>query len=272
MREILWVVFILGAASYLAACLLFLAQARHQGGTSLGRSWAARLLGLGALAQLACLVLYSILDRRCPVLSLHSGLHIVSLVGVAAYALFRRGRRLEAVGAFVAASAALFLILARSVAPSDVQPDRSLLMAVHITSNLLGGGVLSVAGCASAFYIWNERRLRARRGLGQGPKLPSLEALDLVAHRLLWIGLPFLTVGLVSGRLVMKHFATVTPGDTIRAGLSLVSWLALMAVLVLRQISRWQGRRPAYLTLAGVLGIFVVIALYVVRAMSGDGP
>jgi ABC-type uncharacterized transport system permease subunit len=101
--------------------------------------------------------------------------------------------------------------------------------------------------------------------------LPPLESLDTVSHRLLWIGLPLLTIGLLSGRVVIQHTELITVGDTFRAALSGASWLVLLAVLVLRQAASWRGRRPAYATLAGALGVFIVIALYIVRALIGDG-
>ena len=229
------------------------------------------LLQIGAVLQLAYLILYAIMDRRCPVYSLHSALGIVSLVGVVSYAVLSRGRHLEALGGFVAASAAIFLVTARSLAASTPTPNQRWLMAIHITSNLLGGGILLVAGCASAFYLLNERRLKSRRVLGQGSKLPPLESLDAVVHRLLWIGLPLLTIGMLTGRMVIKHAEVITAGDEFRAALSGTSWLLLTAVLVLRQVASWRGRRPAYATLGGALGIFVVIALYVARAVLGEG-
>jgi ABC-type uncharacterized transport system permease subunit len=271
MREILWASFILSAISYLAACLLFLEQARRRTTVHLGPQWAPRVLEMGAILQFVYLILFSVMDRRCPVYSLHSALGIVSLVGVGSYAVLSRGRHLEALGGFVAASAAVFLVTARSLAASTPPPNQHWLIAVHITSNLLGGGILLVAGCASAFYLVNERRLKSRRVLGQGPKLPPLESLDTVGHRLLWIGLPLLTIGLLTGRMVTKYAEVITAGDRFRAGLSGASWLVLTAVLVLRQVASWRGRRPAYATLGGALGIFVVIALYVARALMGDG-
>jgi ABC-type uncharacterized transport system permease subunit len=271
MREILWASFLLSAVSYLAACLLFLAQARRRSAVHLGRRWAPRLLDAGAVLQFVYLILFAVMDRKCPVYSLHSALGIVSLVGVASYAVLSRGRQLEALGSFVAASAAVFLIVARSLAASTPLPDQRWLMAIHITSNLLGGGIVLVAGCAAAFYLVNERRLKSRRVLGQGPKLPPLESLDTVVHRLLWIGLPLLTVGLLTGRMVIKHAEAITFGEAFRAALSGASWLVLTAVLVLRQTASWRGRRPAYATLGGALGIFIVIALYIARALLGDG-
>ena len=272
MREIFWASFILSAANYLAACLLFLAQARRGAGAQVGSVWAPRLLKIGAVLQLAYLILASISDRRCPVFSVHSALGIVSLVGVVSYAVLGRGRHLEALGGFVAASAAVFLITARLIAATTPPPSQRWLMAIHITSNLLGGGILLVAGCASAFYLLNERRLKARHVLGQGAKLPPLEALDTVVHRLLWIGLPLLTVGMVTGRMAIQHAEVITTGEKFRAAFSSASWLLLLAVLVLRQVASWRGRRPAYVTLAGAFGILVVIALYVARALSGEGP
>jgi ABC-type uncharacterized transport system permease subunit len=107
--------------------------------------------------------------------------------------------------------------------------------------------------------------------LGQGTKLPPLESLDAVVHRLLWIGMPLLTVGMLTGRLVMKQVEVVTAGDKLRAALSVVSWLLLLAVLALRQFARWRGRRPALATLVGAVGILAIIALYVGRAIVGDG-
>jgi ABC-type uncharacterized transport system permease subunit len=271
MPEILWASFFLSLAAYVAACVAFIAQARRRNTPLPGKRMAPRLLEAGAGLHLLYLILYAVIDRRCPVYSMHSALGIVSLVGVVSYAVLSRARRLEALGGFVAASAAVFLVLARLIGGSTSTPNNRWLMAFHITSNLLGGGLLLVAGCAAAFYIWNERRLRSRRVLGQGAKLPPLESLDSVIHRLLWIGVPLLTIGLLTGRLVIEHVEVVSAGDKLRAALSGVSWLVLLAVLGLRQLGRWRGRRPAYATLVGSLGIFVVIALYVVRALMGDG-
>lgn len=271
MSALLWTSFLLAGGSYAASGILFWALARQRPATRLGPQWPARLLELGATLQLVYLVVFSVIDRRCPVYSLHTALGIVSLVGVVTYAVLSRGRRLEALGGFVAASAAVFLVVARAIAGRSPEPNDRWLMAIHITSNLLGGGVLLVAGCAAAFYLWNESRLRHRRALGQGTKLPPLESLDTVVHRLLWLGLPLLSIGMLTGRLVIEQADVITAGDKFRAALSIVSWLLLLAVLALRQFARWRGRRPALATLIGAIGIFAIIALYVGRAWLGDG-
>ena len=271
MNGILWASFILSAASYLASCGLFVAQARRRPATHVRTLWPPRLLEIGAGLQLVYLIVFSVADRRCPVYSMHSALGIISLVGVVTYAVVSRGRRLEAIGGFVAGLAALFLVAAHTIASRPTSTNDRWLMAVHITTNFLGGSILLIAGCASAFYIWSEHRLRTRRALGQGPKLPPLESLDAVVHRLLWIGVPFLTIGILTGRIAIKHAEVVSAGDRIRAVLSIGSWLLLLAVLLLRQFKDWRGRKAAYAALAGALGILLVIVLYVGRAMLWVG-
>ncbi len=271
MNWILWATFLVSAICYLASGTLFVAQARRKPAPHLPPGWPPRLLELGAMLQLAYLILFSVMDRRCPVYSLHTALGFLSLVGVVTYAVVSRGRQLAALGSFVAATAALFLIAAHAIAARPATPNDRWLMAIHITANFLGGGIVLVAGCASAFYVWSERRLRHRRSLGAGPKLPPLESLDAVVHRLLWLGVPLLAVGIVTGRLVIKHAELVGTGERIRVALSIGSWLVLLAVLLLRQLHSWRGRRPAYAALLGALGILLVIVLYIARAMLGVG-
>jgi ABC-type uncharacterized transport system permease subunit len=271
MNGILWAMFLLSAACYVAAGALFVAQARRRPATQVRPVWPPRLLALGAVLQFSYLVLFSVMDHLCPVYSLHSALGIVSLVGVVTYAVVSRGRHLEALGGFVAASALLFLVGAYAIGARPAAPNDRWLMAIHITANLLGGGIVLVAGCASAFYVWSEERLRHRRSLGVGPKLPPLESLDAVVHRLLWIGVPLLAIGIVTGRLAFQHAEAVSTGERIRAVLAIGSWLVLLVVLLLRQLRSWRGRRPAYAALVGALGILLVIILYVARAMLGVG-
>jgi ABC-type uncharacterized transport system permease subunit len=172
-------------------------------------------------------------------------------------------------GGFVAALAALFLGAAHAISAHPAVNSSPWLMAIHITANFVGGGVLLVAGCASAFYLWSVRRLRQRRSLGQGPKLPPLESLDAVVHRLLWTAVPLLTLGMLTGRSVLIQTENVSTSDYLRALLAVSSWLLLVAVLLLRQWRDWRGRRPAALVLLGASGILAVIASYVVRAMFG---
>ncbi len=67
MSVILWFSFALGGVSYAAACILFWALARQRPATQLGPKWPLRLIELGAALQLVYMVVFSVMDRRCPV-------------------------------------------------------------------------------------------------------------------------------------------------------------------------------------------------------------
>jgi ABC-type uncharacterized transport system permease subunit len=272
MHHVVWSLFALAATSYAAAGALYVAHSLRSDGARIGWAWAPRLLAIGALWHVAHLVVDSTIAHRCPVFSLHAALGLVSIMAVVAYLGLSRGRRLEAMGGFVAASAVIFLVAAETIAAHPPGRVDRWLLGLHITTNLLGLGALLVAGAASGFYLWQARRLKQKRTLALGPKLPPLEALDAVVHRLLWIGLPLLTAGIVSGMLVIKQAAVVSPGESLRVAFSYASWLLVVGVLVLRQAGRWRGRRPAYATLGGALCILVVISLYVGRALLGGSP
>jgi ABC-type uncharacterized transport system permease subunit len=48
-----------------------------------------------------------------------------------------------------------------------------------------------------------------------------------------------------------------------------VTWISYAALLVLRQVYGWRGRRAARLTLAGFAAALLVLVLYLVRRMTG---
>ncbi len=264
MRELVWSAFALGAAGYTAAAVLYFRELVQRAGGGEPR-WAPALLAGGGLSHLAYTVLSSAVDRRCPIYSLHTALGLAAIVAVFAFLALGRGRRLGAVGAAVAVSALMLFLGSRWIVARPPGPFDRWLLAVHITTNLLGLGVLVLAGMASGFYLWQERLLKQKRRAAWGNRLPPLESLDAVVHRLLWVALPLLTLGIASGMIVLRHAATVSRGEVLRAGFSYLSWGLVAGVWTVRQTLNWRGRRPAYATLAGATCIVIVIALYLAR-------
>jgi ABC-type uncharacterized transport system permease subunit len=269
MRDFVWLALVLGGISYVAAAVLYLVALFRRRSAAFELRWAPRVLAAGGIAHFAHLVMDSLVLRRCPVFSLYSGLSLAAVVAVLAYLALVRGQRLGAVGASVAASAFAFLVGSHWTNAHEIGSVDRWLLALHITANLLGLGVLLVAGVASAFYLVHEHRLKAKRLGSLGRNLPPLDALDEVVHRLLWFGMPLLTLGVVSGMVIISRASVVTPGETLRAAISWLSWLLVAGVWGLRQLRSWRGRRPAYATLAGTGCVLVVVALYVLRSLWG---
>ena len=264
MPELAPIAFYLGVIAYSAAATVFFLELLRREPDKVPGT----LLMVGGLIHGLHVVAASLLSNVCPVESLHFGLSLSALGAVVAYLLLRRRFRLHAVGALVAPLALTFLIGAQFVAVprSDADVPRGLL-ALHIAANLIGLGVFLVAGGSSGLYVLLERRLRQKK-LGLSPtssRLPPLEALDRAAHRLLLVGFPLLTFGVVTGAVFTQRVTEGGSAAVLRTVLGYATWGLLAAVLLLRQIIGLRGRRAAYGTLAGVACVLLVLLVYAVR-------
>lgn len=268
MPELAPIAFYLGVIAYSAAATVFFLELLRRDPDKAPGSFGPRLLMLGAAIHGVHVVAASLLSRVCPVESLHFGLSLTSLGAALAYLFLRRRLRLHALGAIVAPLALTFLIGAQFV--GTPQPDAELprgLLAFHIAANLIGLGLFLVAGGSSALYVLLDRRLRAKKsGLSPGTtRLPPLDALDRASHRLLLVGFPLLTFGVVTGAVFTQRVVEAGGAGVLRTVLGYATWGLLAAVLLLRQIIGLRGRRAAYGTLAGVTCVLLVLLVYAVR-------
>ncbi len=265
--------FTLGVVAYSVASTLFFVDVARREGHALAGRWAKRTLCVGAACQAIQVVAASLAAGVCPVESIHFALGLASLVAIVAYLWLSARRGLGALGIFLSPMALALLIATQFVGESLAPTGLSrTLLAIHVTSNLVGLGFVLLAGGASAFYLLQERRLKSKRGSLAHGRLPALDTLDATEHRLLVLGFPLLTFGVVTGGLFFAQLGPVGSAGFARAVLGYVTWLLVALVLVLRGTLGWSGRRAAYGTLAGVACLALIIAFYALRPFFGDGP
>ena len=204
--------------------------------------------------------------------SLKFALSLCALCVSALYLILRRRMRVEALGVAVTPLSLTLLVGAeflRGSGPVTDFPHTLLLM--HVAANILGFGLFLLAGAAGGFYLYQERRLKEKRGTALQGRLPPLDALDLTEHRLLLAGFPLLTFGIVSGAVFAARLDAMTFASLARAGLGYTAWVLVAGVLVLRAVAGWRGRLAAYGTLAGVACTLLVILIYAVHSNGGGG-
>jgi ABC-type uncharacterized transport system permease subunit len=271
MEQLAYFAFTAGVIAYSAAATLFFLHLARRDETALATRWAPIALGAGAALHALHVVSASLLSNVCPVASPHFALSLAALVAVLVYLPLRSRLRLHAIGAVVAPVALTFLVGAQFVGAGRSASEgipRALLMA-HVTANLLGVALFLLAGAAGGFYLVEEHKLRAKRvGLLRG-KLPPLDSLDRTEHRLLLAGFPLLTFGIVTGAMFVSRLGAASTAELVRAGLGSATWLLVAAVLLLRAVAGWRGRRSAYGTLAGVACLVIVILFYAFRPALG---
>ncbi|MCS6898414.1 MAG: cytochrome c biogenesis protein CcsA [Myxococcales bacterium] len=261
--------FLVGALAYLAASVMFFVKILQREDGLRGGSW---LLGAGALAHLVYMTLASAVARVCPVESVNFALSVASLVATGAFLLMRLRWSLDALGVVVA-PLGLVPLLGTRLAGLDAAGQRlpPVFLALHVGANLVGLALFTLAGASAAFYLFVERRLKQKRFASVAGRLPPLDTLDQVEHRFLMTGFPLLTLGIITGT-VWAHRLHIGAGSELwRAVLSVLTWLVLGGVLLLRVAAGWRGRRAAVGTIAGLLFALLVLVGYLVRPLQAEG-
>jgi ABC-type uncharacterized transport system permease subunit len=260
------------ASAYLAACVLFIAFLGNERFAVAGRL-APRLVAIGAVLHATHIVVSSLVWHVCPVEGIHFAMSVVSLLACALYLVMRRRYRIDVVGAFVAPLALTFLLASRLVVATEPeQRYRSTILPVHVTVNLLGYALFSLAFAAAVTYLLQEKRLKEKRLLGIFRRLPSLDALDRAEHRFLLAGFPLLTIGILTGTYWAHEVEAGSPTDIARAALGYATWVLFAAVLCLRAGAGWRGRRAAYGTIAGFTFAVLVLIVYWIKSAYAPAP
>jgi ABC-type uncharacterized transport system permease subunit len=260
------------ASAYLAACVLFIAFLGNERFAVAGRV-APRLVAVGAVLHATHIVVSSLVWHVCPVEGIHFAMSVVSLLACALYLVMRRRYRIDVVGAFVAPLALTFLLASRLVVATEPeQRYRSTILPVHVTVNLLGYALFSLAFAAAVTYLLQEKRLKEKRLLGIFRRLPSLDALDRAEHRFLLAGFPLLTIGILTGTYWAHEVEAGSATDIARAALGYATWVLFAAVLCLRAGAGWRGRRAAYGTIAGFTFAVLVLIVYWIKSAYAPAP
>jgi ABC-type uncharacterized transport system permease subunit len=204
-----------------------------------------------------------------PAQSVREALGLLSFIITGGYLLASTRYRLTLGGAAVLPISLVLLVVARLTPAGTTAEDLSILGRIHISLATVGVGVFALASALSAIYLVEERALRRKRfdTLAFKDQGAPLEALDRLSNRLIWIGFPIFTVALVLGAIWVSKLGESL--DRPEYPLAAVTWIFYAALLVVRQVYGWRGRRAARLTLAGFAAALLVLFIYLVRRMAG---
>ena len=204
-----------------------------------------------------------------PAQSVRESLGFLSFIVVVGFAIASRRLRLL-LGGVVVLPIALGLLLVARLSPVGTAPeDLTTLGRVHISLATFGVAVFALASVVSAIYLLEERSLRRKdfNALSFRSGGASLESLDRLSHRLVWLGFPIFTIAMILGVVwVTRRGASF---DRPEYPIAMVTWLMYASLLITRSAFGWRGRRAANLTLLGFAAALIVLAIYVVRRVVG---
>lgn len=225
--------------------------------------FALQCIGLGARWILA---------DRAPVSNLYESFTYAIAGMVLLGGGFHAVQRIRLAGLGAALLGAIFMVLAHNapIMDSQIRPLMPALqsswLTYHVMTILLSYSAFALSFFISVCYLVKDLGggSDAAEGGGRFGWLPSLDALDEYNYRIIAVGFPLLTVGIITGA-VWAGTAWGRPwGFDPKETWSAITWLVYAIVLHSRFLAGWKGRRGAILSLVGfacVLFTYIGVSL-----------
>ncbi len=261
--------FHLGLIAYAAAAVIFfahLAKATERRARLAGRSL---LIGFGFHGVAVAMRFLEI--SRGGAFRLAEGLSFIAFLVVGAYLLLGRWYRIPTIGAFVAPLVVATLLPAHAIPAAEVGGNRPFdgpILPLHIGVAVGGVALFALAFVVALLYLLLEREVKAKKPGAMFRRLPSLDLLDRLNYQLVLLGFVMLSITIGTGAFFSQSETGIFFALRSKEGFSLLAWLVVALVVLLRQTIGWRGRRVAWATMAGFVlltsafaGVFTGVSL-----------
>jgi ABC-type transport system involved in cytochrome c biogenesis permease subunit len=120
---------------------------------------------------------------------------------------------------------------------------------------------LCVAFLASMMYLFQAHRLRTKAPPGQGLRLLSLERLEAMNRRAVFLSFPLLTAGMIAGVVLIARGSESVGWADPRVLGTFALWGVFALLLVLRFGHHLRGRQVAMMTIAAFVMLLGCLAI-----------
>jgi cytochrome c-type biogenesis protein CcsB len=216
-------------------------------------------LALGLVSHATALASAGAEIQRLPVTDVRSALSFLSFLATVTFFFVYLRYRITALGLFMLPLVFVLTLISalHPVRPFDDPAFRGGWLLVHIASIFLGYTAFLLTFVAAVMYLIQERELKSKKPRTFYYRLPSLEICDELHFRSLMIGLPFLSVGILTG-FIWASRTWEGPWELDPKILaSIVTWLIYLVLFSTRLSGTWRGRRAAYVAIFGFAAMMV---------------
>jgi cytochrome c-type biogenesis protein CcsB len=223
------------------------------------RTLGAPLAIAGCVAQFVQLAVRFETTHVWPLLNLYGSLSLFSAMSVAIFIVFAYRYNLWFAGGFVLALAAIFLAYGVTWNEGTMPPVPSLQSywaKIHVPIVVSSYAAFLVAFVFSCIYLLKFYAQRAG-GAASGwlESLPALPQLDVIIYRAVAIGLPLISVGIITGAMWAHEawgaYWQWDPKETA----ALFSWIVYLGYMHLHTRHAWRGLRTSWVSVIGFLSI-----------------
>lgn len=243
-------------ASYFLASVLYLANLHVKHGHF--ATYAGAIAALGFMVQTVRMATIGASPFATP----FESLILVSWAVALLYLLILWRYKLPVVGALEMPLAFLCLLLA--IAHRNVISTVRLSgwMEIHVIGIILSMAAFLLAFCCSVLYLVQNKLLKSKKLRGMFRRLPPLEVTDSLAHELVAVGFPLLTLGIITA-IVGVHSGLVNRGiSPAKITAAAITWATYGLYLLSYNASAWRGKRVHYILIIGALAVTLTAALH----------
>jgi len=149
----------------------------------------------------------------------------------------------------------LFFLVNLDVTVRPAMPAlRSKWLIIHVLTAVLAYGAFAMSFALSVMYLFKERLAAKDPNSGLAAILPRLELLDELSYKVIFIGMPALTIMLVTGAVWAEYswgrYWSWDPKET----WALITWFIYSAYLHVR-LRGWKGKKAAVLSIVGFVAV-----------------
>jgi ABC-type transport system involved in cytochrome c biogenesis permease subunit len=238
---------------------------------------ATTLLGAGALAHTFVIGMQTMEAGHVPFAGTTQAISTFVWLLVLAYLYTEVTTEERSLGIFI-----LPIVVALQLLPalrgSSVEPRSPVLehplFWTHVAAMLGAYASFALAAVIGITYVLQFKELKGKHLVFFFTRLPSLQVLDVMNTRTIFIGWLLMTVGLVTGALWVSQALAIAPSDPRvqamslsdpKISVALMTWAVYTFQLIARRAMGWRGRPAAYVSAAGfavVLLNFVLVSYF----------
>ncbi|MFH1539485.1 MAG: c-type cytochrome biogenesis protein CcsB [bacterium] len=229
--------------------------------------WKSRFLALyswwvllaGGVLHLGFTVFRAVSAGRWPFLGAFESISFFVLLFVIIYLVVEKRLRTPSLGVLAAPMVFLFLFVAffQSKQAAPLEPVlQSYWYPVHVSTLFFSYGLLALAFLGAWAYLLQEWLLKRKSSIGMLRYFPPLETLGDLCYRLVSLGFPLMTVGIVTGVVWAQSAWGVFWKWEPKLVFAMVTWLWYAVYLHLRYVGGWRGRRTNIIL---IIGFFILL-------------
>ena len=230
------------------------------------------LLGAGALAHTFIIGMSTVEVGHVPFAGTTQAISTFVWLLALAYLYTEMTTDERGMGVFVLPIIVLLQALPAILGASPEPRSRVLespLFWVHVSAMLFSYASFGIAAVIGVTYVLQFKEIKAKHLGYFYTRLPSLQTLDVMNSRAVFIGWVCLTVGIAAGALWASQVSVALPDDQRLQAMRLadpkifvaiLTWMVYSFALVARRTIGWRGRRSALLSAAG----FAIVLLNLV--------